>query len=205
MGRIRNAIHSCQHEVWLCLKIFDFAPLHDKRCIVAGICKFEFSGGKGENAHPAGNKKSAFISFAQKLIYMLKDFCRVKLVGSGVLKEGLCDYHEECRRHAFAAYVPYDKSKVVIINHIKIIKVAANFFCRFHRSIELHFLVIIIRRENPRQHFCLNLFCNIEFGTQAFLFCRCVGEVFYVAVHIKAHLFYRFCKLSDFVTAVNLF
>ena len=81
---------------------------------------------------------------------MLKDFRRVKFMCRCIFQKSFCDDHEEGCRNSLTTNVSNNKSKVVIINHIKIIEISTNFLGRLHACEQLYFRMIFIRRENAR-------------------------------------------------------
>ena len=124
------------------------------------VYKGYFSGFDVNNSCKHCDKEALFIVFADFSVNCFYHFFRWHYRLSNIINQRFCCHHKQSCRNAFAGNIRNKEHKVVIINEIKIIKIAADFFCRLHSCINVKFFSVGKGRKNIRKTWCLNFFCQ---------------------------------------------
>ena len=167
---VANTLHTCKHKACTGFEVFvcTVCVLYKGR-IVTCVGKEYLAGLYVQNTHPSGNEHTCIVTFAELFICNGEHLLNAHARLGTALYDGLGLHHKHCRRDTLAGYVCHQECKVVIVNKIEIVEVAADLFCRVHRGVDFKFFSIGIRGENARQCGMLNRFCKGKLCIYAFL------------------------------------
>ena len=171
--------------------------------LVAGVRRHAFAGAQLNDRHPHRHKQFRVVSVTQLVVHVVQDLSRLLTQLRPVLDQRLGNRHEQRRGYALAAHVRHNHAQVIIVQHVEVVEVSADFFCRIHRGIDVKVSSFRERRENTRQHIRLDLCGNVQFRADAFLlFCHS-GQVVQVFHNPALHSADFFIQVADLVLGVN--
>ena len=123
----------------------------------------KFSCHQVKNALKRRNEQPFAVGVAQQVIDFRKNRSETDVRLRMVFNQRFSDYHKKRGRNPFARHIGDDNSKMLLIHHKKVIKIAAHFFCRIHNCINIKFRPLRKSRKNTGKHIRLNAVCHIQF------------------------------------------